>query len=304
MNWFTLALSATLLWSIVVYLDKFLIDKYLKNRGVGSLILFSSLFAGIIIPILAFINPDVLSIGTTDIFLLEITGVLSSVAIICYLYALEHEDTSLVVPFFQLIPVFALTLGYIFLGEIVTKKEILGGLIIVFGTFILSLEIEEEKSLRIKIKPLLLMCLASLLLASTDVLYKFISVGEDFFVTQFWHYVGLFLFGIALYIVITEYRKEFHRILFSSPKAIVGANVGGEILQVLANIINNKAILLVPVFLVTIVNANQPMIVFVIGMILTWLVPKVISEKISNKHLLHKGLAIFFIIIGSVVLYT
>lgn len=304
MNWFTLALSATLLWSIVVYLDKFLIDKYLKNRGVGSLILFSSLFAGIVIPILAFINPDVLSIGTKDIFLLEITGVLSSVAIICYLYALEHEDTSLVVPFFQLIPVFALALGYIFLGEIITKKEILGGLIIVFGTFILSLEIEEEKSLRIKIKPLLLMCLASLLLASTDVLYKFISVGEDFFVTQFWHYVGLFLFGIALYVVITEYRKEFHRILFSSPKAIVGANVGGEILQVLANIINNKAILLVPVFLVTIVNANQPMIVFVIGMILTWLVPKVISEKISNKHLLHKGLAIFFIIIGSVVLYT
>lgn len=303
MNWFTLALTATTLWSIVVYLDKFLLDKYLKGRGVGSLILFSSLFAGFVIPILAFINPDVLSIGIKDILLLEITGVLSSIAIICYLYALEHEDTSLVVPFFQLIPVFALILGYIFLGEVVSRKEILGGIVIVLGTIILSLEIEEEKSLRLKIKPLLLMCLASILLASTDVLYKFISVGENFFVTQFWHYVGLFIFGIALYVAIKEYRKEFQRILFKSPAPIVGANISGEILQVLANILNNKAVLLAPVFLVTLVNANQPMLVFIMGMLLTWLFPKIITEKISRKHLLHKGVAILTIVIGSAILY-
>ena len=62
MQWFFIALGSVFLWSVVTYLDKFIIERFIKNRGVGSLILFSSLFAGIVIPIIAIINPRVFSV--------------------------------------------------------------------------------------------------------------------------------------------------------------------------------------------------------------------------------------------------
>ena len=131
MQWFFIALGSVFLWSLVTYLDKFIIERFTKGRGVGSLILFSALFAGVVISVIAIINPRVFSIATTDIFLLCLSGILGSLAIIFYLYALEHEDTSLVIPLFQFIPIFSYILGYIFLKEVLTGKQILAGLIII-----------------------------------------------------------------------------------------------------------------------------------------------------------------------------
>jgi len=292
------------MWSVVTYLDKYIVDRFLKGRGVGSLILFSALFAGVVIPIIAIINPLVFSIPTMDIMLLAVSGVLGSLAVIFYLYALEHEDTSLVVPLFQFIPIFSYILGYIFLGEELSGRHIIAGIIIVLGAVILTLEIEEEKKISLKIKPLILMIMASLMFSVMDVLYKFVSIEHDFWLTQFWHYVGLFIFGLILYLCIKEYRSEFHRVVTSSPLPIFGANIGGEVLQVSANIMNNAALLLAPVVLVTLVAAYMPVIVFLMGFFLTFLIPKYITEKVSKKHLLHKSLAIGVIVIGSVLLYT
>ncbi|KKR60772.1 MAG: hypothetical protein UU01_C0034G0002 [Parcubacteria group bacterium GW2011_GWA2_40_37] len=304
MQWFFIALGSVFLWSLVTYLDKFIIERFTKGRGVGSLILFSALFAGVVIPIIAIINPRVFSIATTDIFLLCLSGILGSLAIIFYLYALEHEDTSLVIPLFQFIPIFSYILGYIFLKEVLTGKQILAGLIIITGAVILALEIEENKKIKLKIRPLVFMLLASLMFSITDVLYKFVSIDEDFWPTQFWHYVGLFIFGLFLYVFIKNYRLEFNRIMTSSPFPVLGANVGGEVLQVGANIMNNYALLLAPVVLVTLVNAYMPLVVFLMGLVFTLLIPKFITERITRKHLLHKSLAIGVIVIGSILLYT
>lgn len=304
MTWFFIALGAVFLWSCVVYLDKFIIERFIKNRGVGSLVLFSALFAGVVIPIIALINPRVFSIPRLDIFLLGISGVLGSLAIIFYLHALEYEDTSLVVPLFQLIPVFSYILGYIFLKEALTGRQIIAGLIVVAGAIMLTLEIEEEKKVSLKTKPLILMVLASLMFSIMDVLYKFVSIDEDFWPTQFWHYVGLFIFGLLLYLFVKQYRVEFHRVVRSSPFSVFSANIGGEILQVVGNIMNNFALLLAPVVLVTLVSAYMPLVVFLMGLLFTFVLPKFITERVSKRHLLHKTLAIAVVVIGSILLYT
>jgi len=304
MTWFFIALGSVFLWSVVTYLDKYAIEHFIKNRGVGSLILFSALFAGIVIPIIAIINPKVFSIPVTDIFLLCISGVLGSLAVIFYLYALEHEDTSLVIPLFQLIPIFSYILGYTFLKEGLSGKQIIAGLIVVTGAIILTLEIEEEKKIRLKIKPLILMVLSSLMFSIMDVLYKFISIDKDFWPTQFWHYAGLFIFGLFLYLFIKKYRLEFHRLIGSFPLTVFGINISGEILQASANIMNNFALLLAPVVMVTLVNAYMPLVVFLMGLTFTFIMPKFITERVSKKHLFHKSLAIGIVVIGSILLYT
>lgn len=304
MSWFAIALGSVFLWSLVTYLDKYIIERFIKGRGVGSLILFSSLFAGVVIPIIGLINPNVLGIPWGDASLLAISGALGSLAVIFYLYALEHEDTSLVVPLFQLVPVFSYVLGYFVLGESLSGRQIIAGLIVLAGAVVLTLEIEEEKQIRVKFKPLLLMGLSSLAFSVVDVLYKFVSVEYEFWPTQFWHYVGLFIFGLLLFFFFKKYRTEFYGIITSSPWPVFCANVGGEILQVTANIMNNFAVLLAPIVLVTLVSSYMPLVVFLMGLSFTFLAPRFITERVSKKHLLHKSVAICLVLVGSILLYT
>ena len=101
MQWFFIALGSVFLWSVVTYLDKFIIERFIKNRGVGSLILFSSLFAGIVIPIIAIINPRVFSVPEMDIFLLSISGILGSLAVIFYLHERKGVRKGVRYPFLR-----------------------------------------------------------------------------------------------------------------------------------------------------------------------------------------------------------
>ncbi|MEK7104724.1 MAG: hypothetical protein AAB868_01655, partial [Patescibacteria group bacterium] len=48
MNWFFIAILAPLFWSINTHFDKFILSKYSRGRGVGSVFLFSTFFSAII----------------------------------------------------------------------------------------------------------------------------------------------------------------------------------------------------------------------------------------------------------------
>jgi len=50
MNWFLIALIAPIVWSIVNHIDKYMLSKYLKERGLGALLIFSALSSVIILP--------------------------------------------------------------------------------------------------------------------------------------------------------------------------------------------------------------------------------------------------------------
>ncbi|MFA7000382.1 MAG: EamA family transporter, partial [Candidatus Paceibacterota bacterium] len=129
MNWFLIALIATFLWAISNIVDEFIVKKYsIGKRGSGGLVLFTS-FMGIFMAILIGIFTEgLLSIPFTDKVLLIITGGLTIGWIILYLYTLETEDVSSVVPWFLTIPIFGYILGYIFLGETLTQHQWIGSI--------------------------------------------------------------------------------------------------------------------------------------------------------------------------------
>src|SRR3990167_8405434 len=115
--WFFIALIPPLVHASVNHIDKHLISKYLKGGEVGSLVLFSALFAVVALPIIVWMDPAVVSISQNDAVLLMINGGLLVGAYICYFYALNKDEASIVVPLFQLVPLFGFGLGYFFLGE-------------------------------------------------------------------------------------------------------------------------------------------------------------------------------------------
>src|SRR5689334_2846683 len=132
MNWFFIALGAPILWAIVNIADNYLVAKFSnkeKEHSSGGLVLFSSLI-GLFIALAIFIfTSHIFNISIIDKLLLLLNGGLTITWIILYLYALEIEDISVVVPWMLTIPIFGYVLGYIFLGETLTLSQIIGSII-------------------------------------------------------------------------------------------------------------------------------------------------------------------------------
>lgn len=298
MTWFFVALIAPFLWSLLNHADKYLLNKYSTHHvGVGALSIYSSIFALFSLPIIFVIDPTVLGANFLEIVSLLITGIMFAGAVLLYMYALETEDASYVVPFWQLIPVFSYILGMIFLNEILEGSKILGAIITILGAVILSLEFEEGK--RFKIKPVMYMVGSSLLLAISYVVFKDVTLNSSFWLASFWNQVGMGIFGIFCLIFVHEYRKDFKIVLTKGGKTILGLNIGGEIIQTVASIINNFATLLAPISLVLLVSYTfQPLIVFVEGLLLAAFLPKLIPEKLSKKHAIQKFVSIVIMGIG------
>src|SRR3990167_2180623 len=112
MTWFFIALGAPFLWALVNLADKYLVGRFSdkeKERSSGGLVLFSSLIGLVIAGLIWIFIPDVFHISTLDKLLLFTCGILTIVWVILYLFSLEIEETSAIVPWFLSVPVF----GYI-----------------------------------------------------------------------------------------------------------------------------------------------------------------------------------------------
>jgi drug/metabolite transporter (DMT)-like permease len=295
---FLIALAAPFLWAIVNHADKFLLSKYFKSGGVGGLMIFSTLFSVVLLPLIYLMDSNVLSIDIQGALVLMLAGALNAISILLYLYALNDDEASVVVPFMQLVPLFSFIFGYILLGDTLTQVQIVGGLIILMGTLILSFGMGDNKKIRFKWKVSLLMIAHSVLFALYGTLFKLISLNDGFWSGAFWEAIGLILVGIVLF-CIPSYRGQFFSVFKQNSKPIIGINVVSEILTIAGNWLTAYATLLAPIALITLVSGYQPIFVFIIGIAITLLAPKLVKEKINRGALLHKGIAIALIIFGT-----
>lgn len=300
MNWFIIALITPITHAASNHIDKYFISKYFRNGRVGSLVLFSSLFAVIGLPFILLIDRHVFLINAHDAALLMFNGFLLVMAYICYFYALEKDEASLVAPLFQLIPIFGFILGYFFLGETLTRLQFIGSLIVILGAVIISLDLD---TLKVKKAVIVLMAASSLLYAINAVLFKFVTADlQRFWPSLFWDFAGKVLFGILIFLFIKSYRRQFLHVLKTNGTWVLSLNVFNEMLAVVGEAALVFAVILAPVALAQVVSGFQPAFVFLFGILLTLFLPKFGQESLIKKHLAQKIFAIGIIIVGSTLL--
>lgn len=305
MTWFFIALAAPFLWALVNIADNYLVSKFSqkeKEHSSGGLVLFSSLI-GLIISVFIFaFTKNLFNISVVNILLLLITGCLTIVWIIFYLYALEIEEVSSIVPWFLVVPVIGYFLGYIFLGETLSNHQIVGAIVIMFGALLVSIDHSGEKK-RFKTKPVYYMLGASVALAVSGVIFKFVTIEGDFWVSSFWEYFGLGFFGLVIYLFMPKYRHEFHFMNRTGGKKIFLVNIISELVSVSGNLMTNFALLLAPITMVFLVSSFQPAIVLILTIIGTKFLPHIIKENISRKVLIPKIIAIIIMVLGSMYIF-
>ncbi len=298
LSWFFISLLGTALFASSNVLDKILISRYFKGGGVGALAIYSALIGIIILPFplifdINFFSPSMYTIG-----LMIASGAVYLLGVIPYLYALAQDDTSTVVPIFQTIPIFAYVLAYFFLGEEITKLQLVGMFLIILGSIFISIDITGVAP-SFKLKGTALMILASLLIALSSFLFKFTGVDYGFLITSFWTYLGYALLGIVLFLISSSYRSQFMYSLKANSAQIIGINIINEVIAIGGKMLQNFATLLAPLALVVAVNGFQPIFVLLYGVLLTIFFPHVVTENILAKHVAFKGASIGLIVLGA-----
>ena len=282
MSWFFIALWAPFLLACANHNDKFLLSRYLKEKSIGSIVIFSSLFSGVAIPIVLFIQPDVYDVSLVQGSALVATGMLSVLAAVCYLYALDLDEASFVTPFYQTVPIFAYFLGYFILGETITLAQGLGSFVIIVGALALSFEF-GRRGMRFKRNVVALMLAASFLSAINGVIFKLIAVDKGFWVSLFWGFVGQVMAGLTLLVCVPSYRRDFLDLFKQQKVAVVGLIALSKTLFSVSEAVTLYATLLAPVALVLLVNSFQPLFVLTLGIVLTLFLPRR-GQGIAGPH--------------------
>ncbi len=297
MSWFFIALWAPFLLACANHNDKFLLSRYLKEKNVGSIAIFSSLFSGVAIPVLVFIQPEAYDVTPAQGSALVATGMSSVLAAVCYLHALDIDEASFVTPFYQTVPVFAYFLGYFILGETITPAQGLGSLIIIGSALALSFEF-GRRGIQFKRNVVALMLVASFLSAINGVIFKLIALDKGFWVALFWGFVGQLMAGLTLLGCVPRYRGDFLGLLRQEKVPGFGLIVLSKTLVSVSEAITLYATLLAPVALVLLVNSFQPLFVFILGIVLTLSFPGVARESLRPTKILQKGAGICLMLVG------
>lgn len=298
------ATGASLLWALVNISDQYLVSKYSTGKHTsGALVLFSSLIGLLVaIPIFVF-APHVWNISILDKLLLIITGATSAIWIIFYLYSMEVEDVSSVVPWFLTVPIFGYVLGFFFLGERLDPAQQFGSIVVLFGLVLLSIDFSKSIKFKIKKEVILYMFLACLLIAAQGIVFKYITVVENFWVSSFWEYIGLGIAGVLFFVFVPSYRVDFFSMLKRGGGKITLLNLSSEVVGVAGNLLARFALLISPVTIVYLLTSFQPAFVLLFTVIGTYLFPNIVKEDTSAKVLVPKIIAILIMIGGSAFLF-
>jgi drug/metabolite transporter (DMT)-like permease len=292
MSWFFLTLIAPFLYALTNHIDKVLLERYFKVSGVGSLMLYSSLLSALALPFIFWMDPHVFEIGLLNIVVLVVVGTLNILVLLCYLLALRDDEASIVIVFYQLVPVFAYALGYIILDESLTTLQLIAMAIIILGTTIISFEIDVDNKFTLRKQTIGLMLIASFCWAFGSVIFKAVALEENVWRSLFWEHTVLTFIGVGIFIFMRKTRRQFLRTFKTNSTGIISLNVLNEVIYMIGNVVFAFAYLLAPISLILLTNSFQPIFVLAIGIILTIFFPRITVEKIKAKHLWQKSLAI------------
>ncbi len=294
MSWIIYTIFGVLLFSITNYVEKFIIDKKIKEP------LFLAITSGptyLIFAIAIFLFAHINPVTFVQFAALISSGIFLILYLLPYYTALKSEETSRLIPLFEFVPIFVLIFSFIFLKEKLEIKELVGFAFILTGGIGISLKKFDLGIFALR-KSFFLLILSSLFYSVVPILFKYVVLSLDFWTAFFYQSIGAFI-GTVLILFYPPYRKIFRKQwkkLPVLPTFFLFLNHG---IGSFGELAISFAYFLAPVALVTVIAGTQPFFVLLIGVILSVWFPHIIEEDIKKSTILLKFIAIALIFIGA-----
>lgn len=285
MNWLAFALLSPALYTGVVFIDKYVVERRVPDyRGMPIFTALSGFLFGTLL--WGFGGFPVLN--ATDTVLILLSGMLTAWASALYFKTLLDGETSSIIVLYQMTPVFVITMSFVLLNETIDVRQLAGFGLIIFSVTGVSLRKEESSAFRLS-KTFLLVMLIDLMWASAAVLFKFLTRTNSFSDLIGYEGWGLGLGGTLLYLAFPSFRRAFHTSVAAIHRSTWGIIFFNEGLFVLAKLVNYLAISLGPVALVSVLGGTEVFYGILLGWLLTTIAPTVFAEDIRTRNLLKKS---------------
>jgi drug/metabolite transporter (DMT)-like permease len=301
MSWFLYAFLAAFLYSCSIVSDTYLLTRQFKKISELSLTTAAAL-AGI--PLLAvfllFVRPFP-TLKTMAYGL--VAGWLLILAYQIYYVALRKADAALITTLFQLVLPFNFIIGVVFFDEKPTILQIVGLVIISVGSTLISLE-QKEKKWKLRLDVLLLMAVASLLLSTSDAVFKNAAEDLPFMTLAISEYASSVFAGVLLYLLVPRIRKELHtlRTSFTSTFGMLQIN---EAFTLGGTLAIRYSLVIGPLALIQGVMGTQPLMVLLLTGALGLFGVKLYGsrkKRLPFRHLVLKISAIIIVCAGSALI--
>jgi drug/metabolite transporter (DMT)-like permease len=201
-----------------------------------------------------------------------------------------------VAPFFQSAPLFGYVLAYLVLGETLSAQQMAGGVMIIFGTLIVS--IRFGRNVRIfRLRLALLMLAFGFVAALSGLIFKFFALRLTFWTTTFWMFVGEAIFGAAL-MAFASYRRQLVAVLRQNAGALLTVSGSNELINLGGTVGYRYALMFAPLSIVQAIGSTTTLFVFAFGVALSVLFPRFARETLSVLELAQKAVAAVLVAIG------
>lgn len=296
MFWFLLAILGYFLLAVVFVLDKFILTKSVSNAAVytfySTIFMFGALLA---YPF------GVELLSGADWFWAGVSGVAFGLALWVMYIAVKIGETSHITPFVGAwITIATYAIASVFLGEQLTSAQIVGMVLLVFASLILSFE--RSRAFNGFHIGFVWAALAGVLFAVSHASAKYIYDLYPFLTGFVWTraatgFVGLFL--LCSPTVWRTFRPKKKRPKTYAKRHAIGIVVWAKALGLLAVVILQYAIAIGSVTLVNALGGLQYVLMFFMILFLTMFFPKVFKEYFTRREKIVQSIALLLVVLGS-----
>jgi len=293
MSWLVYALLAPLIFTVVNFIDKLILEKHVRNpASMPPYISIMAFFSGCLL----FVVTGFPVLPFRDAAIVIFTGILTAVGAVLYYQALSMEETSKVIVLIQIQPVMVLILSFLLLHETISAIQFVGFVLILGAAVTLSAKrgIGGFQLSGIFGKLLVINFLWSL----SVVLFKFVAAGDHFEPFLPYESWGFALGGLLIFLFVGSVRDAFRESLRVIPRQALAIIAVNETIFLGAKLLTLTAVALGPTALVSVLGGTQVFFGIVAGWILTLIAPSIYKENIIPSELLRKGAIAIVLFIG------
>jgi len=294
MEWFVLALIASVLWAVTDVLDKYILTEHIRNPISYQLLL---LFTEVPIPFLLLaLMPISFCFPWSALSMLA--GLILCSSFLLYYRAMAVEEASRVISLLYVGPIFVLPLAFMFLGESLGISQYLGVVLLVSSTVLVSYrKVKGKKSSAIS-PALGFMLTFDLFHAGYAILAKYILNFINNWHFLFWWLIGRLVGGFLLF-CFPRFRRDFLTDFPTIAKSVFFWRSFGTCLSFIGVISYYTAVSVKSISLVAAVPSAEPFFVLLFTVLLSSIMPGILEEEVNRRAFALKMSAIVFIVLGA-----
>ncbi len=303
MNWLLITVIAYLLLALEIVLDKFLLSS--KSVSHPATYAFYSGTLGLFAVIVGLIFGGFHLIAFAKIIFSFISGMIFIYGMLALFFAVRKGEASRVLPVVgAVIPIVAFFLAMLFLREHLGMRGIMGIIALIFGGLLISFDLDKESERKF-FQGFRASLLAGFFLALSATMIKSLYIHDNFLNVFSWTRIGAFL-GTLSFFMIPAWRKSILGSLlkFKKPQK-EGKQTGAffilaKIMGGCGSFLKENAISLAAssVTIVSALVSIEYVFIFIISILFSAWMPRIMHEKKDLKTILQKISAIIIIAIG------